>query len=856
MKRRWPGIDRLRTWQRLALLAVGVAVVTTTILLLVEDVFRKVDALATAGSDTSIWTLSQVEVEFRRLEIALLSADGSDPMELAELRRRFDIFYSRVETVNSSPVFSGLRETSEFAAALNEALDFLDRSVPAIDADDTVLAAALPDLIAQSGIVSPSIRFLGLGGISSYAQLSDNQRAGLRDTLVRIGTAAIIFFAALVLALFLVSRLLRERGAQARAAAATSSRLGAVVSTSQDAILVTDHNGVLLDYNGAAEDIFGYSRYEAIGQNVADLVIPAHLRARHEKAMDLFRRTGKAHIVGTGRVQLEAKRKGGGLFPVELSINTALSQDGTVFVSYIRDISTRLAAESALMEARDKALAGEQAKADLLAVMSHEMRTPLNGMLGTMELMSLTVSDEEQAAHLRAMQTSGDLLLGHVNDVLGIASLDSGKTTLSLSSFSVPDLIEDIVNSMSGVLAKAHNNLVVDAILPDLEIVEGDARRVRQVLINLLGNAVKFTRNGTITLRAFRDGGGDIVVFEVCDTGLGIDATEHDRIFDDFVTIDTTYGREAEGTGLGLSITRRLVDIMDGEITVDSHLGKGSTFSVALPLPAALVTKPASKADVDTHEDMKQDSALRVLVVEDNAINQRVVQGMLSRLGCEIEQASNGCDGVQKARETAFDVILMDISMPVLDGLEATEQIRSLPGASQHARILALTAHALPAERDRFLTSGLDGVVTKPVSLRDLQRALAGGSPEQPGPELQHLVNPTYVKDLQDVLGSAAVLEAIEGFSVQFEGALEKMDAAEQAGDFDSLVKESHELAGTSALIGAAALSRELIKIERVSEKNNQKDLPKRLANLRKSWAEAEIALKGQIAPEPSDLAR
>jgi len=513
---------------------------------------------------------------------------------------------------------------------------------------------------------------------------------------------------------------------------AVAARMQAVVTSSLDAILVVDSKGRILSFNGAAESIFGYSQAEAIKQNMVDLIVPNGLRSKILDAMARFLPTGKEPFIEQGRVLLEAKRKSGEVFPVELSITPSYSGGDTVFVSYLRDISDRIAAETeltdardealagkrALIDARDDALAGERAKANLLTVMSHEMRTPLNGVLGSMELLETTAVTTEQNSYLHAMRISGEMLLHHVNEVLELSHLEADAASEQASSFDLEELMHGLVVSQQAT-ARAHgNSLELRLRLNGHPNVQGRPLQVQQVILNLVGNALKFTRNGTITVEVNRQNDSELVEFLISDTGVGIAAADLERIFEDFVTLDTSYGRTSEGTGLGLAITQRIVGNMDGVIEAESDLGEGSMFRVTLPLPRAM-----EDLEMPIHKLPKTQTTRHLLLVEDNDINRVLMAKTLQRLGHQVTTAAGGAEALEAANGSQFDLILLDISMPGIDGTETCRLLREQKLA-EGVDIVALTAHAAADDHARILESGFAEVATKPISRNELAQLI------------------------------------------------------------------------------------------------------------------------------------
>ncbi len=407
-------------------------------------VHDQVDALATANSDSVQWSLAQSDVELLALLNAISNAQADDASSIAAVRTRFDVFYSRARKLATSPLLKELREDPAVVVALNRIEAYLDRMVTLIDSDDAVLRDGLPDLRDQTAALRKDVRDINIKGVAVLSQVSDEQRASIAKTLTLISYLALALFCILILSALLLLFLLSQERTRAKEQRQMRSRLSAMVSSSLDAVIAVDIKGTVIDYNGAAEGIFGYSRDEAIGAKMEDLIVPDHLKEAHHGGMDRYARTGEKHVIGKGRVQLEARHKDGRVFPVELSIASSESEEGEIFVSFLRDISRRVAAEHALTKARDDAVAGEKAKADFIAVMSHEMRTPLNGMLGTLELLDFEGQSPKDREYLEIIKASGKLLLHHVDNVLDISRAEAGKVELSERVFSVPALVREL----------------------------------------------------------------------------------------------------------------------------------------------------------------------------------------------------------------------------------------------------------------------------------------------------------------------------------------------------------------------------------------------------------------------------
>jgi PAS domain S-box-containing protein len=500
--------------------------------------------------------------------------------------------------------------------------------------------------------------------------------------------------------------------------------MNTVIETSLDGVIVSDDSGTILEYSQAAETIFGFNAAEAVGKNLADLIIPDHHRTAHDNAMQRIRSGGDQFIVGTGRVRMDALRKDRSLFPVEFSIQAAQTSKGQIFIAFLRDVSSTIAAEQDLVTARDAALAGEKLKTDFLATMSHEIRTPLNGLLGNLSLLADTERCERQDRIIGDMETSGRLLMNHISDVLDITRYDAGVMALDIVPMNVSILLQDIIDSQSATAAASSTTLNWAWHGPKRDCVLSDPDRVQLILMNLIGNAVKFTQDGHVSVKAEiiapKDAASPLR-FCVTDTGPGIDPALIPRIFDDFVTGNAAYDRDVGGTGLGLSIAKRFATALGGTISVESDLGKGSTFEVILPMPPTPQDFAAPKLSSEAREEIP----LSILIVEDNEINRVVAREMLEASGHTVAEAHNGRDGVAQANKTLFDVILMDISMPVMDGRAAARLIKSGNGPSATTPIIALTAHASHEDQISFAEAGMVTTLTKPISRTDLREALS-----------------------------------------------------------------------------------------------------------------------------------
>ena len=863
--------------------AIGLASVVLFLLLaaaittLARQALVQMRDLNTANSDNLQWTLSQTEVEFLQFYNALILVEANPSADLVQLRRWYDIFYSRMNVIMGGPVYGKLALEPNMTSEFERINAYMDNALPYIDGPDDALRAQLPKLREEAVALRVAVRNVSLEGIRVFSKLADGQRLSVSETMARIAMLTVGLIMLLLLAVFFLARVYGITRSQAIENKVTRDRLQAMLNTSLDAVLVVDREGNFIEFNGAATEIFGYSEAEAVGADMTKLIFADHLIAAHNEGMRRHLTTGEQRIIGKGRVQVQAKRKSGEVFPVELSVAKTMSQDGEIFVSYLRDISDRITAEERLTKARDEALAGERAKARFMAVMSHEMRTPLNGLLGSLDLLQATPLSEKQTEFVDVMQKSGELLLHHVTDVLDIARLESGRMVGDNVALNLDDLVQDVLESQAALAQAKGLTLRYRPESGAIGMILGSALGLRQVLLNLVSNAIKFTEHGSVELQAavVHDASGDTansrLSLRVRDTGIGIALADQARVFDDFVTLDSSFGRRADGTGLGLGIARRIVQSMGGEIGVISQPKLGATFWIDLPYRRTVLAQaePKSKAKAKsatlpkttrTTKPNHAGKSLNILVVEDNQINRFILREMLLAAGHVVTEAVDGQEGVQLAQKRHFDLIFMEISMPTLDGIAATVRLRAGTGPCANAPIIALTAHALPDDRALFLASGMNAVLNKPLDRDMLMHVLAeltvlpkrkvkakpAAHPHEASPvrrantsadhvvaaditddENFHLsgeVKPsaatlpilrsTTLEDLKSALGAERLNGLTNRFWAEGTTMLTKSESALRAGELAAAQAMVHSLAGSAAIFGAVALQAHLAKME------------------------------------------
>jgi signal transduction histidine kinase/CheY-like chemotaxis protein/HPt (histidine-containing phosphotransfer) domain-containing protein len=781
------------------------------------------DDVEVTASESALWASAQTEIELIRfLDAVGQHASSRGRVGQQEVEQRFDLLRSRTALFEQGELAARLASQPEHRAtlaALKDRLSELEPAVAGLEAGGLAGADRIREALAP--LVRP-VRAVTL----AMRRMDDGERTRLRQTHADLRRTALVSGVALVgvVTLLVVLLVRKDRTARRLAVAAQAARAEAEGARLQLTAAIESVSEGFSLYDADDRLVLCNARYRGFHPRLAERVAPGVTSAEPvETAVATRRLPAQASCVA----QLDDGRW--------VRISNRPTADGGV-ISLLADITELKQRELALREACDRlerqaaemadladaAQRASAARSAFLAMISHEIRTPMNGVLGALGLLADREHRPEERRLLATARQSGEALLIILNDILDFTEIEAGKLALEPTSFQTGDLVDGVVE-LCRIQAEARGLGLTVQIDPGVPAwLHGDPGRIRQMLLNYLLNAVRFTAEGGVTVRVTNAPGPEpaMVRFLVADTGPGIPHDRRGELFSDFVQLDLSSTRRHGGTGLGLAITRRLAELMGGTVGFDSEPGHGSTFWFDLPLG---VGRPGETTETSASRSpaariVRRGRPPRILLVEDNTTNQLIARSMLERLGCHVDLAANGVEAIDAAVQRPYDVVLMDISMPVMDGLEASRRLRALGVTTP---IVALTAYPTVESSTDWSAHGINTCLVKPASPGSLRQVISdalGDDAADPG-QAADLVQSDGALDRDAI---ARLYEDLDGEIVDEILTTAVSDITAHGNALltmqpeipDAIKRSAHALAGVSVSVGALELAALAKRIE------------------------------------------
>lgn len=661
----------------------------------------------------------------------------------------------------------------------------------------------------------------------------------------------------------------------------TNALQRAILESANYAIISSTPDGKIVTFNRAAEQKLGYTAEEMIGRQTPAIIhVQEEINARaHELTGELGYEIqpgfeafiAKASIGEIDEREWTCVRKDGSRFPMRLSVTALFNERGQItgYLSIGSDITEQKRAAQELLRAKELAEAASHAKSDFLATMSHEIRTPMNGIIGMSSLLLDTALAPAQREMVDAVRQSGDALMTIIEDILDFSKIEARKLDLVEEAFRLDAVIRGVVDLLYHNAAAREIDLIVN-ISPDVPpSLIGDPGRLRQVLMNLVGNGIKFTDEGAITIevkhRDFLQDGVALIEMSVTDTGIGMTPEQQAHLFQAFTQVDSSTTRRFGGTGLGLAICKRLVELMGGQIGVESQRHFGSRFWLRLPMRVASVHEQPLSDDHNLSDDVSaamtaEGPKPRLLVVEDNEVNARMAIMMLEKHGYPADVARDGEEAVDRFASGIYDGVLMDCHMPGMDGYEATRIIREIEACSlwqrPRCRIIAMTANVMASERERCLAVGMDDYVPKPLRTKLLIEALSRiqvlieskeGNSTSPWSREDEAAARSAIQQLADELSAEDTSELIANWLKDTPERILDLEKLVTGDDQTALHRTAHSLKGSSSLFGLTYLHTLCRELEQLAENNLRAKQPALIAQVKQAFESASPALRKQM---------
>lgn len=815
-------ITELRGYRFLVFVCLGL--LTILLALMANKLSSELQDLSVSdGATFKVLHIYQSKSHLENLDSILTEHIENNDFSTDWIRYSLNIAVSKISVLKNDDSRVNLRDGEEWQTLLGPLLQF---ETLAIAIAEKPVQITIPDLSNLRDLLQKALltidQIVRLEEELTSIQSMD-RRIKFSRQLTWTGGFAISFLVMLTGLLLIMDRMLLSAMRRTSALLILSRQLEATVAGSMDAIVIADGFSKIIEYNTSAEGVFGWTREEIIGKTMEEIFFLEGLGGAYKSAMNQALERDRSGAFYPTRVELYGQRKNGEAFPVELNITFVERNDDAIFMAYIRDTSDREVAEQELIAARDRAERADKAKSQFLAVMSHEMRTPLAGIVGVMDLLKTTKLTQKQSRYLQLATSSSEILLDYINEALDITRIDVGKLELSSKEFDLLDLTKTLIEVLKpltyeknlGLRLQLGNNIKSNFL--------GDGPKIRQILTNLLGNAIKFTDQGDISLSitGSDDPETSFVNFIITDTGLGIAPENQEIIFEDFVAIAHGDQQQTRGDGMGLPISRKIARLMGGDIKVKSDIGEGAEFTLSLPL------KRVSEIRIIIPEEAqftkKKHPTLNALVVEDNNINGEILTDMLKNMGHSVFRANNGLEALDRANIQLFDIIFMDINMPFMDGIETTHRIRTDSRLNSKSCIVGLTAHSSDNFGEKAKNSGMNYFFTKPIRLEALRKIISDIFSNDQYEVIDEFSS--VLMDLFETLGREKVLRIGEKFFEELDVFIQQSIDGVFAEDHVALVEATHKMKGAALLLGQNLLETPLDQLECHTREGDVTDL-------------------------------